>query len=204
MNDLLFMVVLENLRPQARVPTEHAPWFVLTTDDWSRKVVTGWIHLQQKISQSDRAAGLAQPISNREIRVAAFSLARVLTGGTFALAACLLAWSAAGSKDPQRWCRTVLLTLAWFWLTCPTQNPWYWCWAIPFLPFARYRTWHLVAAVTMLYYLRFWFTAHYPEPPTWGTRYEGAYFFYLVIAWVEFAPVLVALTAEWLLASKRR
>jgi hypothetical protein len=199
MNDLLFMVVLENLRPPGDVQPARRPWFDLTPEGWSRTIVTRWVQL----IQPERANETPMPPSDADLRVAAFSLARVLTGGIFGWVACLLAWVAAGSNDPQRWCRTVLLTLAWFWLTCPTQNPWYWCWAIPFLPFARYRTWYLVAAVTMLYYLRFWFTAHYPEPPTWGTRYEGAYFFYFVIAWVEFAPVLVALAAEWLWARQK-
>ena len=97
-----------------------------------------------------------------------------------------------------------MLSLARFWLTCPTQNPWYWCWVLPFLPFARYRTWYVVAAMTMLYYLRFWLTAHYPDPPVLGTPYGGAYFFYFVIAWVEFAPVLCVLLLEWLLAKKNK
>ena len=68
------------------------------------------------------------------------------------------------------------------------------------MPFARYRTWLAVAAVTMLYYLRFYLNAHYPDPPVLGTPYDGAYFFYFVIAWIEFAPVFLALVVEWLWA----
>jgi len=193
MNDLVFMVVLENLRQQSDVAPERQPWFVWTSDEWSLACVTRWAAL----------GGLAEPLTPSQIKSASFSLARVLTGGVFALVACLFAWLAAGKDDPSAWCRAAMLTLAWFWLTCPTQNPWYWCWVLPLLPFARYRTWYVVAAVTMLYYLRFWFQAHFPDPPVLGTPYNGAYFFYFVVAWVEFLPVLLALLAEWIWSRKR-
>ena len=188
MNDLVFMVVLENLRQQDEVAPARRPWFVLTSDEWTQTVVTRWAALR----------GIAGPLTPTQLRAESFSLARVLTGGVFALIACLLAWFAAGKENPQAWCRAAMLTLAWFWLTCPTQNPWYWCWVLPLLPFARYRTWYVVAAVTLLYYLRFWFMAHYPDPPTLGTPYDGAYFFYFIVAWVEFVPVLLALAGEWI------
>ncbi len=187
MNDLLFMVVLENLRQQDEVVPEKRPWFVFTADAWSLAVVTKWASLR----------GHAAPLSPAQLRANSFALARLLTGGVFALIACLLGWFAAGKEDPQSWCRAAMLTLAWFWLTCPTQNPWYWCWVLPLLPFARYRTWHAVAALTILYYLRFWFLSHYPDPPVLNTPYNGAYFFYFVIAWVEFVPVFLALIVEW-------
>ena len=188
MNDLLFMVVLENLRQQDEVAPEKRPWFVFTTDNWSLAVVTRWAALR----------GFAEPLTPSQLRANSFALARLLTGGVFAIVACLLAWFAAGKDDPRAWCRAAMLTLAWFWLTCPTQNPWYWCWVLPLLPFARYRTWHAVAALTILYYLRFWFLAHYPDQPTFETPYNGAYFFYFIIAWVEFVPVFLALIVEWI------
>ena len=28
-------------------------------------------------------------------------------------------------------CLVAFLVLAWFWLLSPTQNPWYWTWALP-------------------------------------------------------------------------
>ncbi len=203
MNDLVFMFVLENLRQQGEIAPERRPWFVFTSDEWSRAVVTRWAAFKQKRGGTDQAEQLAQSLTPAALKAASFSLARLLTGGVFALIACLLAWFAAGKNEPKAWCRAAMLTLAWFWLTCPTQNPWYWCWALPFLPFARYRTWHMVAAITMLYYLRFWFTAHYPDPPTLGTPYDGTYFFYFVVAWVEFLPVLLALLVESIWARKK-
>ncbi len=205
MNDFLFMLVLENIRGQEESEPETTPWFVLTSDEWSRKIVTRYAILKQSwVGEED--GPLDNPLTASQLSRASFSLARLITGGLFALFACGLAWFAAGQREPQAWCRAAMLTLAWFWLTCPTQNPWYWCWVLPLLPFARYRTWHAVAALTMLYYLRFWLMAYYPDPPVLGTPYNGRYFFYFVVAWIEFFPVLLGLLAESIYAhsSERR
>ncbi len=183
MNDLLFMVVRENLRPQAEKPTHEQPWFVIAPDRWSRAVLT-----------------LAVEDSPEALKQASFLLARLITGGVFFLLAMWLAWRAAGQGDGRHWCRAAMLTLAWFWLLCPTQNPWYWCWVLPLIPFARYRTWYVLGACVLLYYLRFWLRAHYASPPVLGTRYDGASFFDLVVVWLEFAPFLLVLSAEWWLA----
>lgn len=196
MNDLVFMLVLENLRPQGEVVPEQRPWFVFTDDEWSRSVVTRWAVTKNRVlGRSDELAD--EKLTTSQLKRESYSLARLIVGGAFGIYACLLAWIAAGSEDPKVWARAAMLTLAWFWLTCPTQNPWYWCWVLPFLPFARYRAWHAVAALTMLYYLRFWLMAHYQDPGLLETPYDGAYFFYFVIAWVEFLPVLIALAIEW-------
>ncbi len=123
MNDLLFMIVRENLRPQADKPSYEKPWFVVVPDSWSRAVLT--------LRAEDSPGALKQ---------ASFLLARIITGGVFLVSAVWLAWRAAGQEDGRHWCRAGMLTLAWFWLLCPTQNPWYWCWVLPLIPFARYRT----------------------------------------------------------------
>ncbi len=199
MNDLLFMVVLENLRQQEDIEPERKPWFVFTSDAWSRRVGTRWIEFKDRFLKKNPA----KPRTPAEYRAESFSLARLLTGTVFGLITCILAWTAAGKNDPCAWCRAAMLTLAWFWLTCPTQNPWYWCWVLPLLPFARYRTWYFVAALTMLYYLRFWLTAHFPLPPVLGTPYNGVYFFYFVVVWIEFVPLFAALFMEWWLVKKQ-
>lgn len=196
MNDLIFMLVLENLRPQSEVLPERQPWFVVSSDEWAKRVVTGWARLTRQIDREPLVEQAVVALTPTEFKRASFSLARAITGAAFGLLACWLAWRAAGSENPHDWCRAAMLTLAWFWLTCPTQNPWYWCWVVPFLPFARYRAWYTVAALTMLYYLRFWLMAHYDKSTVLGTPYNGAYFFYFVIAWIEFLPVFIALAWE--------
>lgn len=193
MNDLLFMFTVENLRQQAEIPLHRRPWFVLMPDNWSKAIVTQWLKLQAHVG----LISMENPPTEKQLRQGGFTLSRVAISGCFALWACWLAWRAAGSSDPPGWCRAAFLTFAWFWLSCPTQNPWYWCWAVPLLPFAKLRSWHAIAAMTMLYYLRFYLTGNHPEPPYLGTRYNGEYFFYFVVSWVEFLPVLIALAIEW-------
>ncbi len=206
MNDLVFMVVLENLRPQAEVEAKSLPWFVAIPDDWSRAIVVRWAKLVRWLRQD--LLGLLpnevellqqEPLDSKQsIRHSSFQLARVLTG---ALTAAIALWLAikltVAEQTPADWCRAAMLTLAWFWLLCPTQNPWYWCWVMPLLPFARYRAWHAIAACSMLYYLRFWLRTHFPEPPVVGIRYDGENFYYFVIVWIEYAPCLIWLFIEW-------
>jgi hypothetical protein len=242
MNDLLFMVVLENLHPQADVAPHARPWFVLMPDAWSQALVghwsklVGWARRVMLDKMLDRAGepgsftvpgtGQARVVLPEErlpdeewadeewadegladaqqaLRESSFLLTRVVLGFLVVVIACGLAvqWTGPG-QEPATWCRAAMLTLAWFWLLCPTQNPWYWCWVVPLLPFARYRAWHAFAACTMLYYLRFWLSAHFPEPPVAGSRYDGENFFYFVIVWLEFAPCLIWLFLEWLAASR--
>ena len=202
MNDLLFMVVVENLRPQEDTEPFARPWFVVTSDDWARGAILHWNQFTDELLRKVQPTSSAEPDqpfdSPRSIQLGSFLLARVLTGGATLLIACWLALrSSTDAQGPSQWCRAAMLILAWFWLLCPTQNPWYWCWVVPLLPFARYRAWCAVSACCMLYYLRFWLSSHYPDPPVLGTRYDGVHFFYFVVAWVEFAPFLLALFISW-------
>ena len=85
------------------------------------------------------------------------------------------------------------LTIAWFWLLCPTQNPWYWTWALPLLPMARSRVWLAMSGLVLLYYLRFWLSYHWPEQPVLGTPYAGIAFFDFVVTWIEYGPWFLCL-----------
>ncbi len=230
MNDLLFMVLLENLRPQVDVEPRAQPWFVLMPDAWSRAILLCWSNwvdelkggrsLLSKRPQPTPRVGARcfakkapdsffGPGSKQKLRDYSFLLTRAILSLIVLAIAWRLAfqWTGFQSTGPEQcpaaWCRAAMLTLAWFWLLCPTQNPWYWCWVVPLLPFAHYRAWHAVAACTMLYYLRFWLSAHFPEPPVAGTRYDGENFFYFVIVWLEFLPCLLWLFWEWLATKDR-
>ena len=90
----------------------------------------------------------------------------------------------------------MFLTLAWFWLLSPTLNPWYWIWALPFVPFARGRAWLAMGGLVLMYYLRFWFRHHYPDETVFFTCYRGVAFHDFVVVWLEFAPWFVWLMAE--------
>jgi hypothetical protein len=86
--------------------------------------------------------------------------------------------------------------VAWFWLLLPTLNPWYWTWAVPFLPFSRSRAWLAVSGLAFTYYFRFWLVAHFPNGSILGTGYNGALFFDYIITWIEFGPWFVWLAFE--------
>jgi len=189
MNDLLFLLVFENLRPAVAEEAAHQrPWFVVTRDQ-------------------DRAAAVRQVQKHVDLneRDSAFLLARLITLGVFGL---VTVWLMAKTwrGDAGAFLRAVFLSLAWFWLLSPTQNPWYWLWAVPFLPLARCRAWLAVSGLAMLYYLRFPLAAAFPAPgpndpadfhtTVWGTPYYGENFFHFVVVFLEFGPLLLVLATE--------
>lgn len=202
MNDLIFMVTLENLRDQSQMEYKNRAWFAFMPEGFSPAILRVWRNVLSRIFPS---------MANESDQLVSFLLARTITGGLFMLIALWLAYrttenrvqTSAGSLTAGL-ARGAFLTLAWFWLLAPTQNPWYWCWAVPLLPFSKGRAWGALAALTLLYYLRFWLTYHMADQPVLGTRYHGELFFYFVVVWVEFAPWFVWLAGEWWLRLGRQ
>ena len=179
MNDFLFMLVVENLKSTGDVDPARRAWFSIVPETWKAALLS--------TSSSWLSVGETE---------AAFHLARAVTGSVFVLIVVLLLWRAGSSGDPAAWLRVAFLTLAWLWLLSPTQNPWYWTWALPLVMFARSRAWLALSGLTMIYYLRFWLSYHWPEEPFLGTPYAGAALFDLVVAWIEFGPWFLWLTWE--------
>ncbi|MCI0332885.1 MAG: hypothetical protein L0228_06645 [Planctomycetes bacterium] len=182
MNDFLFMLLVENIRPTD--PKGHQPevWFAVTPDAWREAVTTPVARLLATNSAT-----------------AAFFATRILTSCLFLAIAIALAWRACRAKDIAAVVEAAFLTLAWFWLLSPTQNPWYWTWALPLLPFARGRAWYAMSGLVMLYYLRFWLQYQFPDGPVLGIGYTGTQFFDFVVTWLEYAPWFVWLgIAAWL------
>ncbi len=195
MNDLIFMLVVENLRPQSEVAQEQRPWFVFLPESWSQGILRCW---SQGIAHLGKRFG-------EDLYLSSFLLARTLTGLVFLILAIGFAWRATRPEASARnFLEAGFLTIAWFWLLAPTQNPWYWCWALPLIPFVQARAWLGMAALTMLYYLRFWLEYHLPEPGVLGTAYAGAYFFHYVVVFVEFLPWFVLLAVETVWRYNRR
>ena len=154
---------------------------------------------------------------NASIYETPFKITRVLTSIVFLILALWFVWRAGskaassdGSAIGRFYCEAAFLTLAWFWLLLPTQNPWYWLWALPFLPFVRNRAWLAVSGIILVYYFRFWMEYHFPGIAVWGTPYQGVAFFDFVLTWFEFAPWFIWLAIEgvvWLVidsVKKRR
>jgi hypothetical protein len=204
MNEFLFLLLIENLKvpPPDSGPADVKPpvptaWFSVVPDSFREtlnELVTG---------ELDTAK-----LSAHEIRLirweASFLVARAVTACAFLLLAGWFTWRALRSSDRLAWLEYSFLTLAWFWLLCPTQNPWYWTWVLPLLPFARSRVWLAMSGLVLLYYLRFWLGYHFSDTPVLGTGYHGLAFFDLVITWVEYAPWFLCLTVTYLWSQRER
>ncbi|NQT11962.1 MAG: DUF2029 domain-containing protein [Planctomycetes bacterium] len=184
MNDFLFMLVVENLKPSADVKPEQRPWFSIVPDTWRGELVA----IPSRWFQLDPSR-------------APFLIARFLTAVAFLVILAVLVWRARPSEDPAVWLGVAFLVLAWFWLLSPTQNPWYWIWALPLVMFARSKAWLAVSGLAMVYYLRFWLAYHWPGQPVLGTPYSGATFFDLAVTWIEYGPWFVWLA--WDTARRR-
>lgn len=194
MNDFIFMIVIENLKPYGQSAQQYQQetgtaqskvWFVKTSNEF-RHDITQWY----------------QQWSGVPKRSAPFSITRRLTLIAFVL---IVAWSCFRiwrCDDPLVFLEMVFLTIAWFWFLAPTQNPWYWTWALPWLVFCRNRLWYLVAVVAMAYYLRFYFEYHGMVGPEetglLGTPYAGTAFFDFIFPVLEFAPILIGLAVSWI------
>lgn len=171
MNDFLFLIVIENIRPRADHLPHRNAWFAVLPDSWRTAIV----------STVSKAFSISHGRS-------AFLVSRVLTSIAFLAIAAFLVWKAVGSDSVHAVPEAAFLTLAWLWLLSPTQNPWYWTWALPLVAFSRQRAWLAVSGLAFAYYLRFWFLYHWPDETVWGTDYNGAAFFDYVVTWVEFCP----------------
>ncbi len=180
MNDFLFMLVLENVKPDGNRQPKDPAWFAVVPDAWRTKIV-------------------ARPAEwfDVEPSAAAFLLTRIVTGSVFLVVVGVLAWHASGSRESVDWLRAGFLTVAWFWLLSPTQNPWYWTWAMPLAVFARGRAWLAVSGLALVYYLRFWLDYHWPDESVPGIGYSGKPAFDYVVTWLEFAPWFALLTFFW-------
>lgn len=184
MNDFLFLNIVENLKPNSQRAASEIAWFTIVPDNLR-------VHFVETMSSRLNLPKAQAP----------FLFTRALTSAIFLLVALAIAWrfsasNPAGSGNVSRLAEGVFLTLAWFWLLCPTQNPWYWTWALPLLPFVRSRLWVAVSGLTMLYYLRFWLLYHYPSSTVFGSPYHGATFFDFVVTWIEFGPWFVCLAVS--------
>lgn len=184
MNDYIFLLVIENVRPTAdRGPHERA-WFTVVPESARESIVN-----------------LVSSRLNIHAREVPFLLTRALTAIAFFLTAMFIAFRIA-AKDASRFCEGAFLTIAWFWLLCPTQNPWYWTWALPLLAFARSRMWLAVSGLVLVYYLRFWLGYHFPATAVLGSPYTGSAFYDFIVTWIEFAPWFGLLAIGFMLPRK--
>lgn len=180
MNDFLFLIVIENLRPVAELASGEVAWFSIVPEDLRLKLIRG-----------------TESVTGIEASRVPFFLTRAITSTVFVVFACWLAWRASRTAHAASWLNAAFLTVAWFWLLLPTLNPWYWTWALPLMPFCRNRTWLLMSGLAFLYYVRFWLMHHFANTALLGTAYCGPVFFDYVVTWLEFCPWFAVLGATY-------
>jgi hypothetical protein len=178
MNDFIFLLIMENVRPTDDLPADEVAWFSVVPQSWRAEMCR-----------------LTARLFGVEIGRAPFFLSRAITSGVFVLIALWLTLRKSTSASVEPFLEAGFLTLAWFWLLLPTQNPWYWTWAMPLLPFARGRAWLALSGLAMVYYFRFWLAYHFLNTPVLGTIYKGPQFFDYIVTWFEYGPWLIALAA---------
>ena len=178
MNDFIFLIVVENLRVHDDVAKSEKPWFVIVPDSLRR-----------------RSSEISEVIWGLDASAATFRSARAITLFAFLILAFALAVRASHASEQAAWLETAFLTLAWFWLLAPTQFPWYWCWALVLVPYARGQAWLFMSACSLYYYSRFWLTWHNPAG-VWGTPYDGWLFYFYVANWIAYAPWFAWLACE--------
>ena len=180
MNDFLFHLVEANLQPEEEADF-RSPWFAVTPNSWRRGVCQA----------ASEFMGI-RPDS------ASFFVARLLTVILFGVLVFVWTWRLYYQPADAKFCEYCFLTLAWFWLLAPTQNPWYWTWAVPLLPFARNRAWFALSGIVLIYYLRFWCDSIWFERPGPLGTDDGSQFFDHVVTWIEYAPWFAWLCGEWI------
>lgn len=94
----------------------------------------------------------------------------------------------------KQWLQAGSRTVAWFWMPQPSQNPWYWIWAISLLPFALSKSGLTVSGFVLVYCLCFWVffitaTLH-SNTTVGGPSCFGWNFFDLCVTGIEFRPLL--------------
>lgn len=178
MNDLLFSIVYENVKPRDHESGHHEPWYSILPDATRTR-------LNALLDSATNSLGL-RPSTTR----LAFLFTQTLAGGTLLALACCLALRRWPEDPREELLRRVFLCLAWLWFLNATQNPWYWTWALPFVVFAS-RPWLMVSGLALIYYLRFWFIHTFPQPTLPGGL-TGQRFFNEVVVWIEHLPVMLA------------
>lgn len=180
MNDLLFSIVRENVKRREQATGGRLdPWYSVIPDSWRE----GW---HGAVGFIMKKAGLAVETDIAFRTAQGVSAMIILSAATWLS---LRRWSQGGA-GAEEWGRRCFWLLAVAWYLSATQNPWYWCWALPFAVFVRSRIVWAVAAFTTLYYLRFWLIYRYPETAWLGL--SGSRWFDEVIVWFEHGPILIA------------
>jgi len=129
-----------------------------------------------------------------------YLVARLATVAMFGLFYLWILFRVWKTRSPDDIANLLFLTIGVFFYLQPTQNPWYWVWAMPLVCFAKNKGWLMISLILFVYYLRFWFGEKAEAYEFMGRNYVGHDFFDHCIVWLEFALVLAILYAAPLVA----
>lgn len=173
MNDAIFSGIYQNI--EYDWGEQRTPWYVFvpnkTRIQWYEKL--GTVELTKE-----------NP---------AYVIARLATVGLFGLFYLWVLYRVWKVGSPEDLANLLFLIVGIFFYLQPTQNPWYWLWAMPLVCFAKNKGWLFISAILFVYYLRFWFTEEAVPYEFLGTTYVGYHYFDHCIVWLEFALVLAIL-----------
>ena len=174
---MLFSFIYENAKPDTETSINRA-WYVATPNSF-----------REGLNDMVRSSGVSD--------TPPFLVARVVTVGLFLSIGLLLLLRLRNrlshiDSPNHELLETIFLTIALFFVTQPTQNPWYWVWAMPFACFARNRGWLFVGAFLFVYYLRFVFKFSEYEFSFAGFDYQQAGIFDHCVAWIEHLAIFAA------------
>ena len=173
MNDAIFSAVYQNVEYDW---TQYGPpWYVIVPNETRVK----WCK-----DLADFKLANGNP---------AYFIARLVTVALFGLFYLWILYRVWQTGSPDDLANLLFLTIGVFFYLQPTQNPWYWLWAMPLVCFAKNKGWLFISLILFVYYLRFWFTEHAEKYQFMGTTYVGHDYFDHCLVWVEFALVLLIL-----------
>lgn len=176
MNDALFSFIYQNVEYDW---SEHGPaWYVFVPNE-------------TRIKWNEDLANLELANGNP-----AYFVARLVTVGLFGLFYLWVLVKLCRTDSALDLASWLFLIMGVFFFLQPTQNPWYWLWAMPLVCFAKNRGWLFVSLILFVYYLRFWYAEHEPRYEFWGSTYVGYDFYDHCIVWIEFATILSILIAS--------
>lgn len=173
MNDAIFSGIYQNV--EYDWGERAAAWYVVVPNEIREK----WC---RDLADVNLANGNPAYFVARLVTVALF--------GLFYLYILLHVWR---TWSPDDLANLLFLVIGVFFYLQPTQNPWYWVWAMPLVCFAKNKGWLFISMVLFVYYLRFWFTEQADSYQFLETTYVGHDFFDHCLVWVEFALVLAIL-----------
>ena len=180
MNDFLFMLVHENVRPASAGGSER--WFVLTPDGTRARCVAtvrDWIETAGYTATDKKVA---------------FLLTQGLMGLVLTALVLRLAVGVYRRPTRRRLLRAAFLTLGWAWLMTSAANPWYLLWGLPLLVFAGRRAWWLLPGLALGYYVRFWM--EYQAAGTEDSLRAAHDLFDFGIVWLEYLPFFALFAVE--------